>query len=47
MEEIAVCASHKVLVEFDDNSALIASDPWGILGLTIQASLHFKFKFLK
>ncbi len=32
LQEVAVCASHKVLMDVDDNCVLIADYPQGILG---------------
>jgi hypothetical protein len=32
LEEVAVRADHKVLIEVDDNIVLIVGDPQGILG---------------
>jgi hypothetical protein len=41
LEQVAVSAGHKVLMEFDDNNALIVCDPDGILGqqLRLQYSI--------
>ena len=30
LEEVAVCAGHKVFIEVDDNILLIVGDLWGI-----------------
>ncbi len=38
LEEVAVCAGHKVSMEVDNNNALIVGDLLGILGQQAQAS---------
>jgi hypothetical protein len=35
-EEVAVWAGHEVLMEVDDNSALIVSNQWGILSQQLR-----------
>jgi len=39
LEEVAVHARRKVLMEVDDNNALIVGDPQGILGLKLRHCL--------
>jgi hypothetical protein len=39
LEEVAMHARHKVLMEVDENNALIVSDPQGILDLKLRHCL--------
>ncbi len=36
LQEVGVCACNKVLIEVDDNRALIVCDPHGILGQQLR-----------
>ncbi len=48
LEEVAVRAGHKVLVEVDFDSVLIVGDPWQIMGQIAQAlqNLLSKYRFI-
>ncbi len=37
VEDVIVCADHEVLVEVDDYSSLIVSDPQGIIGQQLRS----------
>jgi hypothetical protein len=45
LEEVAVRAGHKILVEVDFDSVLIVGDPWQIMGQIAQALQNLLLKY--